>query len=398
MSNFSARQIRALAGKLDRRHVQSRNVEGKDISYIEGWFAISEANAIFGFGHWDREMVHFERAYERKVGETSSCAYLARVKIRVHSGGTNIIREGAGWGAASGRNLADIHERAIKAAETDATKRALATFGNRFGLCLYDKEQGGVSGAKPTNAFAVYDPSGAVFADNLSPEAFCSCLRQLIDKDQVSAELALWYAHNISQISKLREAVPYLKSTKNEHYADILERLIVERLSAKVADQKDESAEGRVLEFRPSKIAPGPQIDKSVLKIATDRRYRDKSHLRAVAAQPCLICGRVPSHAHHLKFAQSHGVAQKVSDEFVVPLCAMHHDELHRSVVEIDWWRTKAIDPLPIALELWSRSRQPDTSWRGRNDVAETSGSSLPKLGPCLDERMASNTPTNADQ
>ena len=74
MTSFSPTQMRALAEKLDRRHVHTRTVEGRDIAYIEGWFAVAEANAIFGFGGWDREMVHFERVYERCRGETTSCA------------------------------------------------------------------------------------------------------------------------------------------------------------------------------------------------------------------------------------------------------------------------------------------------------------------------------------
>ena len=124
MTSFSPAQIRALTRKLDRRHVHTRDVEGKEIAYIEGWFAIAEANAIFGFGGWDRETVHFERLYERSRGETTSCAYLARVRIRARAGDAIVLREGTGWGAASGKNPADIHERAVKAAETDATKRA----------------------------------------------------------------------------------------------------------------------------------------------------------------------------------------------------------------------------------------------------------------------------------
>ena len=112
------------------------------------------------------------------------------------------------------------------------------------------------------------------------------------------------------------------------------------------------------VQAQASKIAPGPRIDKASLAIATPRRFRDKAHLRAVSAKPCLICGRQPSHAHHLKFAQSHGLAQKVSDEFVVPLCSIHHDELHRAATELEWWRTQGIDPLPVASELWKNARQ----------------------------------------
>jgi DNA recombination protein Rad52 len=149
MSGFSTAQLRKLTAKLERGHVHTRSVDGKTIDYIEGWFALSEANAIFGFGGWDRETVHFERLFERTRGDTTTCAYSARVRIRVRAGGNIVLREGTGCGIASIRNAADAHERAIKAAETDATKRALATFGNRFGLCLYDKDQAGVS--EPTS-------------------------------------------------------------------------------------------------------------------------------------------------------------------------------------------------------------------------------------------------------
>jgi DNA recombination protein Rad52 len=355
MTSFSPQQVRALTGKLDRRHVHTRTIEGRDIAYIEGWFAIAEANAIFGFGGWDREMIHFERVYERNRGETTSCAYLARVRIRVRTTEEIILREGTGWGAANGKFLADIHERAIKAAETDATKRALATFGNRFGLCLYDKGQGGVTASTPANSFVIYGPGGAVITGQLSPEGFCSGLRQLIGKVEAPTELALWYAQNMGQIGRLREEKPSLKSPKGEHYADILERLIIERLSATPLESQDHGSSPSPTNAaaEASKIGPGPRIEKASLQIGTQRRYRDKAHLRTVSGMPCLVCGQEPSHAHHLKFAQSHGLAQKVSDEFVVPLCALHHDELHRAGAERDWWREKGLDPLPIALELW---------------------------------------------
>src|SRR6266436_4242203 len=166
MSDFSKTQLRRLRGKLDRRHVQSREVEGRSIDYIEGWFAIAQANAIFGFAGWDREMTHFERLYERGRADVTSCAYIARVRIRVRTGRTTIVREGTGSGSATANASGEAHERALKAAETDATKRALATFGNSFGLGLYDKEQNGVTGKRmpTTNSFIINDPTGAPFA------------------------------------------------------------------------------------------------------------------------------------------------------------------------------------------------------------------------------------------
>ena len=90
-------------------------------------------------------------------------------------------------------------------------------------------------------------------------------------------------------------------------------------------------------------------IDKSTLTIATLKRHRNKAHLRFVSSQPCLICAREPSDAHHLRYAQPRGIGQKVSDEFTVPLCRSHHSEVHRLSNEREWWSKMNIDPLRIA-------------------------------------------------
>ena len=76
---FTAKQTQALQRSLSSRRIRTREANGRELSYIEGWYAISEANRIFGFDAWSRDI-------------------------------------------------------ALKAAETDATKRALATFGRPFGL------------------------------------------------------------------------------------------------------------------------------------------------------------------------------------------------------------------------------------------------------------------------
>ena len=77
-------------------------------------------------------------------------------------------------------------------------------------------------------------------------------------------------------------------------------------------------------------LTPRP-IDKSQLMIAEPKRLRDKAHLKFVAAQPCLVCGRQPADPHHLRFAQPRAIGLKVSDEFTVPLCRGHHRELHQT-------------------------------------------------------------------
>jgi hypothetical protein len=86
-------------------------------------------------------------------------------------------------------------------------------------------------------------------------------------------------------------------------------------------------------------------------------RLRDKDHRKFVLRQPCLVCGRVPSDPHHLTFTQPRALGRRVSDEFTVPLCRVHHRELHRSGNEAAWWRRLNIDPLPVALKLWQQSR-----------------------------------------
>jgi hypothetical protein len=97
-------------------------------------------------------------------------------------------------------------------------------------------------------------------------------------------------------------------------------------------------------------------IDKSLLALSEPRRLRDRDHVKAVAKQPCLICGRQPADAHHVRFAQHRALGRKVSDEFTVPLCRGHHRELHRCGDETAWWKKVGIDPTVCARTLWLAS------------------------------------------
>ena len=101
---------------------------------------------------------------------------------------------------------------------------------------------------------------------------------------------------------------------------------------------------------------PKTTIDKSVLALPEPRRLRDRDHVKFVATHPCLICGRQPADAHHLRFAQSRAVGRKVSDEFTVPLCRGHHREVHRCGDEAAWWRKAAVDPTVTARVLWLKT------------------------------------------
>ena len=97
-------------------------------------------------------------------------------------------------------------------------------------------------------------------------------------------------------------------------------------------------------------------INKSLLALPEPRRVRDRVHLKSVAKQPCLICGRRPSDAHHLRYAQHQALGRKVSDEFAVPLCRGHHREVHRRGDEATWWRNAGIDPTSAARALWLKT------------------------------------------
>ncbi len=145
---FSPEQITALAAPLDRAKVRQREQGRSSVSYLEGWQVIAEANRIFGFDGWQRETVALRcvNQSERSIGREQKpgwgVTYTARVRITVGEGsGAQLIREGCGAGHGIDTDLGQAHESALKEAETDAMKRALMTFGNPFGLALYDKQQ-----------------------------------------------------------------------------------------------------------------------------------------------------------------------------------------------------------------------------------------------------------------
>ena len=104
---------------------------------------------------------------------------------------------------------------------------------------------------------------------------------------------------------------------------------------------------------RPNAGHRSRTVNKSLLALPELCRVRDRDHVRSVAKHPCLICGRQPADAHHLRFAQTRALGRKVSDEFTVPLCRGHHREAHRCGDEANWWREAGIDPMVAARTLW---------------------------------------------
>jgi hypothetical protein len=119
------------------------------------------------------------------------------------------------------------------------------------------------------------------------------------------------------------------------------------RMPRRSAERENGSAEA---------VTPEAVAQLSVTPIGKTLRLRDRDHLKFVSAQPCVACGRSPSDAHHLKFAQGRALGRKVSDEFTVPLCRTHHRELHRRGDERIWWQQLNMNPLLAASALWTQS------------------------------------------
>jgi hypothetical protein len=115
-------------------------------------------------------------------------------------------------------------------------------------------------------------------------------------------------------------------------------------------------------------VATNTQNQNAENPLRKPTRRRNKAHLAFVAAQPCLVCRRLPCDAHHLKFAEPRALGRKVSDEFTVPLCREHHHQLHRHGNEMAWWANLRIDALETARELWAATSLQAGSITARSD------------------------------
>ena len=179
---------------------------------------------------------------------------------------------------------------------------------------------------------------------------------------------------------------------------------IEEAFRAKLATFATDSADGAAIPreterpraqrrmHRGKKQRRSSIIDKSMLTLPEPRRVRDREHVRYVTQQSCLICGRRPSDAHHLRFAQSPALSRKVSDEFTVPLCRGHHREVHRSGDEAAWWQKAGIDPTVTARALWLETHPLTDS---ANGVKSPPGSRQNPIGEPLDGSAAANRGPN---
>jgi hypothetical protein len=179
------------------------------------------------------------------------------------------------------------------------------------------------------------------------PAAFAAALRDQLDRaTSIEALFDLW-EKNIDSVRALERSTRASSGNAKALVAHFKQRAAA---VAKPADDRGSKTADAVNGHAPACGA----IDKSTLALNEPKRLRSKEHLRYVASQPCLLCGRQPAQAHHLRFAQPRAMAKKPSDALVVPLCSLHHRALHDSGSEQQWWKAHAIDPLPVAEKLWA--------------------------------------------
>jgi DNA recombination protein Rad52 len=371
--SFSDKQRKALRAKLSWRHVKTRAVSSGTIAYVEGWHAIAEANRIFGYDCWDRTTVSPRCLWSETRRGLFACFYSTKVRITVRAGASVITREGIGTGFGQSPVPETAHEMALKAAETDATKRALATFGNPFGLALYDKDQAHVT-KPPSKAKEVSDAKeqrqkstgdgtkdlvlfqGERRTPFSSSEAFTAAvLRAIPTLRSIDAVYDFW-ERNLEGFKELRRRAEGQES-------DPVVAIVATLKGRARALGYQAGSDGPVASKPEGPRTSGAEINRGKgmdgrLAIPKEQRIRDKDHLVYVASKPCIVCGRRGAQAHHLRFAQQRAMAMKVSDEYTVPLCVAHHDALHRTGDEQAWWaRHGIIDPLKIAARLWAESR-----------------------------------------
>lgn len=225
--------------------IKTRDENGRTFAYLEGWYVVREANRIFGVDHWDRITLTTQCVWQGKHQGQPSCSYTARVRICIRAGAHSFVREGCGVGHGQGNHPGEAHGQALKAAETDATKRALATLGAPFGLTLYE------TGAKPTDVketpqsasspkgvlqdkiksyWTLRGANGETVSCFTSPLLCCSALRRTIEGASDAATLEAIYMQNRRLLARLVAERPDLKSDTDRHYAEILSALFQTRL------------------------------------------------------------------------------------------------------------------------------------------------------------------------
>ena len=218
--------------------------------------------------------------------------------------------------------------------------------------------------ARSSNRAATKQPEGnlGLHASAKLRERLIAEIRRLSSTEHA----AEWVRQSLPEKNRLR-------ASDAAHVEAMFEAKLADLAAFNTDGQKENPVEGPTAQSSEAGSESGfsndlpsrNPVDKSVLTLPEPRRIRDRDHIRLVTGRPCLVCGRLPSDPHHLRFAQSRALSRKVSDEFTVPLCRGHHRELHRYGDEAAWWSRFGIDVLEIARALWLESHPLPVTYTG---------------------------------
>ena len=119
---------------------------------------------------------------------------------------------------------------------------------------------------------------------------------------------------------------------------------------------------------------PAPRIPHPVTRAKPKPNLRRRvQHLAFVRQLACVACGKAaPSHAAHVRTGTDSGLGLKPGDRYTVPLRTACHAKQHR-VGELTFWSALRIDPLNVALRLWTVSSDVEagerTVFRARQQI-----------------------------
>ena len=210
--------------------------------------------------------------------------------------------------------------------------------------------KGGRNGEDPL-PWVLIDQDGERRGAFAKPVDFLAAMRRQIDAYRSAKKVESFIHQNRKMLDTMLEHLPDLKSGSGKHYVSLVSRYAARK--AKLLESTEASLEkGAPEQKEPLENAPGR------MNAGGDcTRVRSKDHLRYVSSLPCLVCGRSPSQAHHVRYAQPRGLGLKVGDQWTVPLCNRHHRSLHDSGVERDWWEQNGLNPIDNARKNWRSSR-----------------------------------------
>jgi hypothetical protein len=360
----SSDTIATIAAALAKAQVELTNPEKSLVATIRSPFP-READRTFRYAPLSsgldivrKSLGRHEIATIQATGIDKEAGLLRLTTVLAHSSGEWISSE---WPVCQISDIASAQR--MGAALTYARRYALFTL---VGIAGEDDLDAPDLGAAPKPAAELPQPGGqsngqaaagkrTAPGDGKLPE---SSARSVLGV-QLSASLRESLIEQMAAINSADEAAAWAhrnlpaKNTLTAADAKIVEERFRARLSAigpshGACDRRQQA---------PMRATKKQSRSDAIRALGKTVRLRDKDHRRFVLRQACLVCGRVPSDPHHLTFTQPRALGRRVSDEFIVPVCRIHHRELHRSGNEAAWWRKFNIDPIPIALRLWEQTR-----------------------------------------